>query len=145
MTKQINFRPLIELGFSEELLKSLVFLLLPQIQQDLMVRMEDAFTEKEKRDLYKKGKKYKAGSEEQGKFLIKEYHQKTGQRLEDQALERLQAYLDMIRSVMEKSAQKLALVGEMSQADVVKLKKILDSGKFDQVNKFFDTYKQLEK
>ena len=145
MAKQINFRPLIELGFSEKLLKSLVFLFLPQIQQDLMMEMQDAFTEKEKKDLYKRGKKYKAGSEEQGEFLIKEYYKKTGTKLEDKAIERLQAYLDMIRKVIEKSTEKLALVGEMSQADVVKLKKLLDSGKFADVNKFFDNYRKKER
>ncbi len=107
-----------------------------------MMEMQDAFTEKEKKDLYKRGKKYKGGSEEQGKFLIEEYYKKTGTKLEDKAVERLQAYLDMIREVIEKSTEKLALVGEMSEADVVKLKKLLDSGKFDEVNKFFDTYQK---
>jgi hypothetical protein len=142
MVKQINFRPLIEIGFSEKLLKSLVFLLLPQIQQDLIMEMEEAFTEKEKKDLYKRGKKYQAGSEEQGKFLIGEYRKKTGNKLEDKVIERLQAYLDMVREVMEKSAQKLALVGEMSEADVIKLKGLLEQGDFDQVNRFFDFYQE---
>lgn len=140
MAKQVNFKPLIELGFSEKLLQSLVFLLLPQVQQDLIAVMQAAFTEKEKEDLYQKGKKYQAGSEEQGKFLIEEYQQKTGKRLEDQAREKLQTYLGMIREVMEKSAQKLALVGEMSQSDVVRLKGLLDQGEFDQVNQFFASF-----
>ncbi|MBU0619339.1 hypothetical protein KKD62_03840 [Patescibacteria group bacterium] len=138
--KTIDFRPLSRVGFSKKLLESLIFLFLPQIQQDLMVKMHQAFTEEEKEDLYARGKKYAVGSEEAGQFLKEEFFKKTGQSLEDQSLERLQQYLDMIRTIMEKSAESLSLVGQMSQADVAKLKQLLDNNQFEKVNQLLAEY-----
>lgn len=139
-----NFKPLLEKGFSEKTLKSLVFLLLPQIQRELMVEIRQAFSPKEREKITKEGraKGFKKSSEEAGKFILEKYKKKTGKKFEDRAIERIQEYLDMIDEVLTRSVESLALVGEMKEEDVVKLKQMLDEKDFLGVNQLLKEFKE---
>jgi Rps23 Pro-64 3,4-dihydroxylase Tpa1-like proline 4-hydroxylase len=142
--KSIDFRPLLEKGFSEETLKSLIFLLLPQIQKELMVEVMQAFSEEEKKKITKEGqaKRLKKGSEEAGQFILGKYEKKTGKKFENRIIQRLQEYLTMLSEILERSVESLVLVGEMKEEEVVKLKKMLDEKDFLGVNQFLEEFKK---